>query len=238
MKYLSLCLLLISGLAFAVPNFSDYPAGPKRHQTFFNYLRPLIEQANRQIMLKRRKLEMLYHIKFIKNKDLTPEQITWTKNLFIHYGLTISDQKSAWQALLERVDIVPTSLALAQAANETAYGTTRFAKYANNFYGTWCYSTGCGLVPKERPAGETYEIRKYSSIANSISSYMLNLNTNSHYRILRKLRAQERSFGKRPSGVILASGLLSYSQLREVYVESVQKIIIKNKLENTIDYNS
>ncbi len=228
---------LLAPTLWAMPNFKNYPNGPKRHNAFFNYLRPLVQQHNAIILANRHKLQLLYRKKFTAKQQLTVEQKKWLHTLSHKYRMHNLATQQQWRYLINRVDIIPTSLALAQAANETAYGITRFAQNANNFYGIWCYTKGCGIVPHQRKQGKIYEIKKYPTVSASITDYMLLLNTQKAYNIFRDLRAQERTYSNHLSGIVLASGLLSYSQRREIYIESLQKIIITNKLEKTINYN-
>jgi len=221
----------------ALPAFKDYPSGSKRHAAFFAYLKPLVKQANADILMQRHRLLALYRKQFHLKQKLTTEQKKWLEQLFLKYRINFENTPKQWNFLINRVDVIPASLALAQAANETAYGITRFAQNANNFYGVWCHTPGCGLVPHQREKDKTHEIKKYPSVAASIADYMLILNTRKSYNLFRELRAQERSLKQYPSGMVLASGLLNYSQRREIYVEAIQKIIIKNQLEKTINYN-
>jgi Bax protein len=237
LRIILLALCLVQAAQAQIPNFNNYPNGPERHQAFFNYLRPLVDAQNNLILQNRKKLIGLYDLKFIKKQKLTDDQITFAQKLFSKYRISMQNNKVTWEKLLRRVDIVPVSLALAQAAIETAYGTTRFAQNANNLFGIWCYSKNCGLVPKQRPKNQHHEVRNFSSVPDSIAAYIHLLNTNSSYIILRELRAQQRHLNHYPSGMILASGLLNYSQLRETYVEAVQRLIIQYQLEKTINYS-
>ena len=94
--------------------------------------------------------------------------------------------------LLRRVDKIPASLALAQAANESAWGASRFAQDGKNFFGQWCYKDGCGIVPRRRVEGATYEVRSFESVMDSVESYIHNLNTFPNYQMLRRIRQQLR----------------------------------------------
>ena len=134
------------------------------------------------------------------------------------------------QQLLLRVDKVPASLALSQAAIESAWGTSRFAVKGNNLFGQWCYKKGCGLVPLRRNAGSNHEVAKFASVANSVNAYMRNINTHRAYADLRANRAQLRQAEQDVTGHLLAENLMFYSELREVYVHEVQAVIRINKL--------
>lgn len=143
------------------------------------------------------------------------------------------DEKNTkhWNELLKRINTVPSSLALAQSANESAWGTSRFAQEGNNYFGQWCFQPGCGLVPKSRTAGKTHEVEKFSSAADSVKAYIDNLNRNSAYEKLRSLRAQRAEKNGSFSGTELAPGLLKYSERGKEYVLEIQSMIRINKLE-------
>ena len=143
---------------------------------------------------------------------------------------TESATKKEVAELLLRVDQVPASLALAQAAMESAWGTSRFAVQGNNLFGQWCYQKGCGLVPLRRNAGSTHEVAKFDSVSDAIKSYLKNINTHRAYADLRNDRASLRSAGKPITGHQLAEGLIDYSELREAYVHEIQAVIRINKL--------
>jgi Bax protein len=129
-----------------------------------------------------------------------------------------------------RVDEIPPSLALAQAAIESAWGTSRFAVQGNNLFGQWCYKKGCGLVPLRRDSGSRHEVAKFSSVTQSVNAYMRNLNTHRAYSDLRANRAQLKATEQNVTGHLLAANLLDYSELREVYVEEIRAVIRINKL--------
>lgn len=132
--------------------------------------------------------------------------------------------------LLRRIDTIPPSLVLAQAANESAWGTSRFAQLGNNLFGEWTFKPGTGIVPEDRPEGATYEVRKFPNIYESIRSYMRNLNTHGAYRKLREIRNSLRRENKPVTGLALAHGLANYSQRREDYISDIQGMILYNKL--------
>ena len=128
--------------------------------------------------------------------------------------------------LLKKVNIIPPSLALAQAANESAWGTSRFAQKANNLFGEWCFSEGCGLVPLSRPDGETYEVEKFDELKGSVASYIHNLNSHPAYKKLRDIRDNVGVDGYK-----MAEGLEAYSARGEKYVEELQSMIEYNGLQ-------
>jgi Bax protein len=120
---------------------------------------------------------------------------------------------------------------LAQAANESAWGRSRFATEGNNLFGQWCFSQGCGLIPNGRPEGATYEVAVFDTPLDSIRSYMMNLNSFHAYDELRKIRKERRDQGQMITGKALAEGLINYSTRREEYVKEIQLMIEHNNLE-------
>jgi Bax protein len=134
--------------------------------------------------------------------------------------------------LLKRVDTIPVSLALAQAANESAWGTSRFALEGNNLFGQWCYDEGCGLVPNRRRANASHEVQSFESIEAAVRAYFMNINTHDRYQGFRDLRFQMRSKEGELDPFALAWGLDGYSERGEAYVDEVQTIILQNDLTN------
>ncbi|HEY8543169.1 MAG TPA: glucosaminidase domain-containing protein [Pseudothermotoga sp.] len=126
------------------------------------------------------------------------------------------------QELLEKVDVIPVEIALAQAAIESAWGTSRFAVEANNIFGEWTFSPGSGVVPRERPDDEVYEVRRFRDLLSSMRSYAYNLNVSPFYKEFRAIRAGKI---KKP----IEEGLLYYSQRREEYIQEIKIIMTKNK---------
>ncbi len=139
------------------------------------------------------------------------------------------------EALLSRIDVIPPSLILAQAANESAWGTSRFATQANNYFGQWCSSKGCGLVPLRRNTGSTHEVRKFTHAQASVRSYLMNINTGRAYQSIRDMREKARTQSQTLSGIELAAGLKQYSERGQAYVEELRSMIRYNKLVEKYD---
>ncbi|RUM92463.1 MAG: hypothetical protein DSZ27_02865 [Thiomicrospira sp.] len=209
------------------PKFKEFAAGPPRKQAFFEFMTPLIHQANQQVMKKRDHLKSL-----IAAQTLSKADQAWLKKEGDLYGLEGLNptQTSDLKALLTRIDVVPTSLALAQAANESAWGTSRFARQANNYFGQWCFSKGCGLIPKQRNKGAIHEVRAFDHPYYSVKSYIHNLNSHRTYAQLRKIRAQLRQKKQPLTGLKMTEGLVNYSARKHEYVEELQSMIRYNKL--------
>ena len=192
----------------------------EKKQRFFDFMRPVVMAENQRILLQRERIEAAR-----KNHD----DMQWVKQIAREYHVDWSDDKPAWDKLLERVDTVPLELVLAQSANESAWGQSRFARQGNNFFGQWCYKKGCGIVPNRRNAGATHEVAAFDSVNDSVRSYLKNINTGRVYAPLRKLRRQAREQGKTPNAHDLAAGLIKYSQRREAYVREIRAMIRVNK---------
>ena len=219
---------VISTSKSEMPNFSEIPAGRERKAAFFGYFLSIINDHNQTIQKNRKKL-----ISWLKNKDnigsKDANEINQIATRYKVNNFDISSDKS-WNQLLSRVDVVPPSLALAQSANESAWGTSRFARKANNFFGQWCFKRGCGLVPKKRDANKTHEVAAFKSPQESVQKYIRNLNSNSAYKPLREIRAKLRKSNKPVTGHALAAGLIRYSERGEDYISELREMIEYNKL--------
>jgi Bax protein len=211
-----------------LPDFSNYTQVKQKKSAFFDYILPLVKKTNQLILADRKDLEALANneseLSFFQRRKLN--QIA--ENYFV--DTQDRDDKEVVEQLLLRVDPVPPSLALAQAAIESAWGTSRFAVQGNNLFGQWCYKKGCGLVPLQRNSGSQHEVAKFSTVSDSVESYIRNINTHRAYKDLRVSRARLRSAEITASGHQLAENLLEYSELREKYVHEVQAVIRINKL--------
>lgn len=194
-------------------------------QQFINQLRPVVKQANNPVKQKRHRLKKL-HQHYQQHDSLTKAQKKWLNQLADHYDVSSPNwsQDKTWQTMLKRVDIIPHSLVIAQAALESAWGKSRFAKQANNYFGQHCHEQGCGLVPKKRAKNRSFEVRRFKSQLSSIKSYIHNLNTGHTYQHLRQIRYNLRQQNKPLSGIDIARGLDDYSQ-SPTYIKNIQFII-------------
>ncbi len=213
------------------PDFASIQDVDTKKQQFFDYLEDYIVAENSEIAALR--AELVSYVD-IANSGVafSQREREWILALAETYRIdttTLSDREMANELFL-RVDEIPVSLALAQAANESAWGTSRFALEGNNIFGEWCFDPGCGIIPLRRPSGASHEVQRFDSISESIESYFLNINTNNSYRYLRDLRAEMRRRGSELDSMLLASGLGRYSQRGDHYVDEVQTIILQNDL--------
>lgn len=206
---------------YRLPDFAAINDIKTRKHTFFDYLRPLIAQENQRLAELRRSVDTL--------------SANALKALADDYGLA-SDSANLKAKLKRRIDQVPSSLVLAQAAIESAWGTSRFAQQGNNLFGQWCFTRGCGMVPRYRAEDANHEVRRFASSRSSIRSYMHNLNTHRAYAKVRSQRADQRARGETLSGCYLAEGLESYSEKGRQYVSMVKSMIRINRLEDHKKY--
>jgi len=211
-----------------LPDFSYYTQVKEKKRAFFDYILPLVRQSNKLVIEDRKQLELLADniddLSFFQQRELD--------GLAEDYFIDRENRNNfqVVEQLLLRVDSVPPSLALAQAAIESGWGTSRFAVQGNNLFGQWCYSKGCGLVPLRRNSGSHHEVAKFSTVSESVESYIRNINTHRAYIDLRASRASLRNAESSVSGYQLAENLLEYSELREKYVLEVQAVIRINNL--------
>ncbi|MCC6416577.1 MAG: glucosaminidase domain-containing protein [Opitutaceae bacterium] len=213
-----------------LPAFGDYKDTSEKKTAFFDFLLPQIRAANEAILRDRhRLLGVRAELADDGNAGFFDEH--WTRELAENYGLEPPGTLNAAFAdrLLLRVDAIAPSLVLAQAANESAWGTSRFARHGNNLFGLRTYD-GEGLVPHHRAEGKTFKVAAYPSVRASIKAYMANLNMDFRYRHLRQIRAEQRRQQRVVSGLALANGLLVYSSRGPDYVAEIQSIIRTNKL--------
>lgn len=142
---------------------------------------------------------------------------------------TDSEPSALVEVLLRRVDEIPPSLALAQGAIESAWGTSRFAKLGNNLFGQWVFSSK-GIIPLGRPEGENYSLARFEDLGEAVEAYIRNLNTLWAYGEFRRTRLEMRVRGEPLDPIRLASGLKPYSARGDEYVRDVRRIIRSNRL--------
>lgn len=212
-----------------IPNFEAITNIPEKKQAFFDYLRPAIRHQNAVILDERQFLQRsLQHIKDnLVLTDAEQYRIEAIANKYQYSTRSIDDK--TLRELLIRTDIIPESMVLIQAANETGWGSSRFAKEGLNFFGQWCFKKGCGLVPQSRTTGKSHEVAKYDSVEASVTSYMRNLNSNAAYSLLRSIRADLRAQNKLPSADQLVYGLVNYSERQEAYIDELLDMLRQNK---------
>jgi Bax protein len=212
-----------------LPDFTEYQDVHTKKLDFFEFLLPLVDEENERLLDLRRRLSYIYeHVRW--DREIGLEDRRWLHDVIEEFRIGEADIHSEefWVTALQRVDAVPDHLVLAQAANESAWGTSRFAREGNNLFGQWCFRQGCGLVPNDRPDGASYEVARFESVSESVGSYMHNLNTGRTYQELREIRAEARSQGEEPDALAMAGGLMSYSERGEDYIEELRSMIRYN----------
>lgn len=210
-----------------MPDFSTINDVREKKQAFFDYMLPLIQEANSRILAERALAEKW----LLEPDNLSTDEQQELQHLLEKYRITTDVLEQQQDLLLRRVNAIPPSLVLAQAANESAWGTSRFAREGNNLFGQWCFSEGCGLIPEGRGDDARHEVRAFADPLQSIESYMRNLNSHPSYRQLRELRLQELEQQGYPSGITLSEGLQSYSQRGQDYIDEIQQMIEFNQLQ-------
>lgn len=213
-----------------LPDFT--PLEPQQRKAeFIGFLNPIVADANRQVLMARQRLAEIAH------RAGGGQRLTWhdrrdLRALATRYDVAIEDLRpqDILHVLRRRVDVVPESLVLVQAAKESGWGTSRFALEGNNLFGQRCYQPACGLRP--RAAGDArFFVAEYSSVNESVREYVRNLNTHPEYVEFRSLRMAMREAEGRLSGIRLADGLAGYSERGTAYVAEIKAMIRQNGLE-------
>jgi len=197
----------------------------KRKEFFIQIILPLIIKENNYIRLDR---VTLFNI--INKSNNTTSEINWLEKKYKQYGVKSKDLST----LKIRMDEIPVSLAIAQAAKETGWGTSRFAQEGNALFGQWTWS-GEGLKPKDAEEDAGHKVMKFNVLQASVRAYQRNLNTHSTYKEFRKARAEFRDLNKPLDSIELSKYLNKYAETGNQYVEVLQKIIKQNKLQDFDD---
>lgn len=199
----------------------------ERKHAFIRLMLPLILAENERILADRRQLDsMMTHRAVPDSADAK-----WLATVAARYRMPDFDARTGnWDELMRRVDIVPVSLAIAQGAIESGWGTSRFARLGNAIFGQWTWQPGTGMVPAERPAGAQYEVRMFDQLSGSVRTYLRNLNTHKSYADMRAKRAELRKQGNSPAGWALAGYLTRYSERGSAYTADLRRIIRVNRL--------
>ena len=197
----------------------------KRKEFFIQIVLPLILKENNNIRIDRKRLFSI--INKNNNSDLERK---WLDKKYKQYGVPSKDLS----ILKIRMDEIPVSLALAQAAKETGWGTSRFAQEGNALFGQWTWS-GEGLKPKDADKDQGHKVMKFNVLQASVRAYQRNLNTHSSYKEFRRERAKLRDQSKPLDSLILSQYLNEYAETGNQYVDVLQKIIKQNNLKDFDD---
>ena len=197
----------------------------KRKEFFIQIVLPLILKENNNIRIDRKRLFSI--INKSKNSEIEKK---WLDKKYKQYGIPSKDLS----ILKVRMDEIPVSLAIAQAAKETGWGTSRFALEGNALFGQWTWS-GEGLKPKDSDKNTGHKVMRFNVLQASVRAYQRNLNTHSSYKDFRQARAELRDAGKNLDSLILSRFLDEYAETGEKYVEVLQQIIKQNNLKDFDD---
>jgi len=197
----------------------------KRKEFFIQIVLPLILKENNNIRLDRKRL-----FNIINKSNNSKLEKQWLNKKYKQYGIPSKDLS----ILKIRMDEIPVSLALAQAAKETGWGTSRFAQEGNALFGQWTWS-GEGLKPKDSDKNQGHKVMKFNVLQASVRAYQRNLNTHSTYKEFRKERAKLRDDRKPLDSLVLSKHLDKYAETGEKYVDVLQQIINQNNLKDFDD---
>ena len=191
-----------------------------KKETFIKIVLPLVVAENERILADRKKLKRI-----LKKKKTSDLEKQWLRQKLLEYKV----KKSNMDELVRRVDIIPTSIALAQAAKESGWGTSRFALEGNALFGQWTWS-GNGIAPLSRDSNKNHKILKFPILRASVKAYQNNLNTHKSYSNFRNKRFVMREKNKDINGLELTETLKNYAQTGSEYIKILNQIIRQNRL--------
>jgi len=211
----------------SLPKDLEKVADPElRKSVFLRAVLPLVLLENERIRKARERAKALFAAED-SDQPVTPAERDWLEQTAQAYGLTTLDR----QELVWRLDVVPVSLALAQAIQESGWGQSRFARNGNALYGQRVWSeNGQGLRAEDLEGNEEFRVRSFRNLGESVRAYMKNLNSHAAYEGLRKRRAVLRAQGRRPTGAALVAALESYSEEGGLYVKRLREVMEHNDL--------
>ena len=192
----------------------------KKKDTFIKIIMPLILDENNKILENRKKL-----FKILGKQNNSRGERVWLKRRFEDYEIKNEDVTE----LKIRMDIVPVSIAIAQAAKESGWGTSRFALEGNAMFGQWTWGKK-GISPLKKEKNQDHKILKFPILRSSVKAYKNNLNTHNGYKEFREKRADLRRKNKKISGVVLVQYLYNYAATGSEYTKILKKIIEQNQL--------
>lgn len=223
-----------------LPDFAAIDQTPERKEQFLAMLRPLVDEKNAKLLKSRERL-LKIKAEWDTEQSISGVNKRNLEKLRAKFHVTYEtypDDAKAIEILLLRVDSIPPSMVLAQAAVESGWGTSRFAEEAHNLFGHWCYKPGCGVIPEKRRAGARHEVKKFNNVEESLTAYFNNINTHNAYRPWRQLRAQLRNQPATFTGHTMVAELGKYSGRGSAYIHELRTVIRNNNLKDTISNNS
>lgn len=212
-----------------LPDFAAIKDVRTKKQKFFDFMRPAVVRQNNALLATRAKLN-LWLERVSLELPLSVEEDQELTLLVKRYRVNKNASPlSQLNELLVRVDVVPMPLVLVQAANESAWGTSRFSRIGLNFFGIWCFQEGCGMVPSGRNTGAKHEVAAFKSLDEGVAHYFYNINSHNAYRVFRTIRLELRAQDQALNPEVLATGLLPYSERGAEYVIDITKMLRHNK---------
>lgn len=203
----------------------------ERKRLFVALLLPVIQAENARLLTDRRRIARIEQ-ELSHDDEISRDDFDWLKQLAEHYELDPKARRNSefFESLRQRVDRVPASLIIAQAALESGWGRSEVTRESHNYFGHYCFDKGCGVA-----APGAGDLRRFDSVEASVQAYMHNLNSHPAYHGLRAHRAELRARGRRPAGSELAGDLTAYSERGAAYVADVRGIIHGNDFDALAD---
>lgn len=214
-------------LAALPHDLAEVPENAERKAIFFRAVLPLVLRVNEEILGERKKL-LDIRARLRAHHHISQAERLWLQAMAERYETTPGDVEQ----LVKRVDIIPPSLALAQAAEESGWGSSRFVREGNALFGQWTTVDEGHQLPQARDDGRTHRVASFASLLDSTRAYARNLNSHRAYREFRDDRAAVRTEGRIPTGFELADNLGRYSQRGAAYVHRIRGLIVVNGLRD------
>ncbi|MEM0909329.1 MAG: glucosaminidase domain-containing protein [Pseudomonadota bacterium] len=213
----------------AIPDFATIEDINEKKTAYFAYLAPTVEKHNAYLLQVRSYLSRLKAVSQV-NTSLTSSQLQQLEFLAHEYKVDIEQPiVSVIDEMLFKIDIIPIELVLIQSANESGWGTSRFAQQGFNFFGLWCFVENCGFVPIRRNDGASHEVAKFTNLEDAVYTYMRNLNRHQAYDELRQIRYDLRQHQQQIMASQLVEGLTPYSERGLAYIEELQHMLRTNQ---------
>ncbi|MBM3580492.1 MAG: hypothetical protein FJX37_00810 [Alphaproteobacteria bacterium] len=210
----------------SLPNdLAEVPENAERKAIFFRAVLPLVLRVNEEILAERKKL-LDIRARLRAHHHVAPVERAWLQAMAERYETTPGDIEQ----LVRRIDVIPPSLALAQAAEESGWGSSRFVREGNALFGQWVMVDEGHQLPLIRDEGRTHRVASFASLLDSTRAYARNLNSHRAYREFRDARAAARAEGRAASGFELAQHLGRYSQRGAAYIHRIRGLIVVNEL--------
>jgi uncharacterized FlgJ-related protein len=232
--------VLITGISPRWAGSSNKLVVADKKELFYRFILPLVMHANEMVLDRRKRMQDI-SFALESGKAMTAEELESMRDVARLLRITDEDRAAslgatdpAWLGIIDtalyRLDIIPAGLVLGQAAYESGYGTSRFASQGNALFGQWTYG-GKGLVPEQqrKDLGD-HRIAAYDWPFDSVRAYYLNLSSHPAYEDFRRLRADQRATGKPLNSMVLADGLIAYSERGQKYVDTLKGIMRVNNL--------